>query len=306
MSPDRQAYYASLAKHYKAESLSRRCKATIYLEDKNDEAFWSGVLSYAYPNEQFNFISYTRLPSGNIATGCTQCLAYTSFLDDKLAIAIDSDMRYLKQDSVLNHQYVLHTYTYSFENHLCFVQRIEEIFTSLFDDVLDLTFDIRLFLSDYSSTIYPLILCFLDGKITVESLNEVTSLPFTHDTSLDNNGQPIIQMLRTRVQDVIGTYTPSQRFQDEFRALGLCEDTAYLYARGHNLYNLIYRIGKNLCNMALQHKRNTLLSESRQDDIPALYSTFFKEFDNQLESSRLLFSYTQMQQCIDKIRNAWS
>lgn len=305
MSPDRQAYYASLAKRYKAESLSRRSKATIYIENKNDEPFWSEVLITAYPAERFNFVSYTRLPSGNIATGCAQCLAYTSFLDDKLAIAIDSDMRYLMQESVLNHQYVLHTYTYSFENHLCFVQRIEKIFASLFDNIAEMVFDIRRFLSDYSSTIYPLILCFLDGKITIESLNEATSLPFTHDTSLDNNGQPIIQMLKTRVQDIIGAYTPSQQSKDEFRALGLVEETAYLYVRGHNLYNLICRIGKNLCNIALQHKRNSLLAESRQDEIPALYSTLFKEFDNQLKSSQLLYSYNQMQQCIDKIRNAW-
>ncbi|MDO5490718.1 MAG: hypothetical protein Q4F52_11560, partial [Bacteroidaceae bacterium] len=83
------------------------------------------------------------------------------------------------------------------------------------------------------------------------------------------------------------------------------EETAYLYVRGHNLYNLICRIGKNLCNIALQQKRNSLLAESRQYEIPALYSTLFKEFDNQLKSSQLLYSYNQMQQCIDKIRNAW-
>lgn len=303
MPSNRQAYYASLAKSYKSASLLKKCKAAVCLEDKRDKDFWEKILRYVYPNDTFDFVSFTRTPSGDEATGCEQCLMYVPYLDSRLAIAIDSDMRYLTQEPVLNNQYVLHTYTYSFENHLCYAHRIENILTTLSNGAVE--FDIQRFLLEYSSAIYSLILYCLEGNTTIEALNKATSLPFSSDTSLISNGDSIIQMLENRVQNIIGKYTPSKEVKDHFQTLGLTEDVAYLYVRGHNLYNLVYKIGKSICNIVFQQERDALIATCQQNDIPMLHDVLFGQYEGLLQSSDLMYSYDQMEQCIDKVREAW-
>lgn len=304
MPSNRQAYYASLAKRYKADSLMRGYKAVVCLEDKNDTHFWEDILRQAYPNDTFDFVSFTRTPSGSEATGCEQCLLYVPYLDNRLAIAIDSDMRYLMQESVLANKYVLHTFTYSFENHLCYAHRIENILVTLGNGAI--AFDIHHFLSEYSSSVYPLLLYYLEGNITMEDLNKTTIIPFSSDTSLSSNGAAIIQSLKDRIQDVIGTYIPSKEVKGHFQALELTEDSAYLYVRGHNLYNLIYKIGKSICNIVFQQKKDVLIASHLQKDILMLHDTLFRHYESLMQSSDLVYSYAQIEQCIDKALKAWS
>ena len=119
--PEKHRFYEIAARRFKAELKLYGATAAIHLENKNDEIFWGKVLKHTYPGGKFRFISSSRSHTGNITCGCTQCLQYLDFLDEKFWIAIDSDYRYLDEQPFMRPEnYVLQTYTYSFENHFCF------------------------------------------------------------------------------------------------------------------------------------------------------------------------------------------
>jgi len=123
---EKRAFYGSAAKRFKAELRLYGATAAIHLENKNDEVFWSKVLKEAYPKGKFRFIAASRSIGGNVTCGCTQCLQYLEFLDKNFWIAIDSDYRYLNEESDIDaRHYVLQTYTYSFENHFCYWKNVQ-------------------------------------------------------------------------------------------------------------------------------------------------------------------------------------
>lgn len=123
---EKRAFYESAAKRFKAECRLTGATAAIHIENKNDEIFWGKVLHEAYPQGKFRFIAASRSFSGNMTAGCTQCLQYREFLDKRFWIAIDSDYRYLTEESGIDaNHYVLQTYTYSFENHFCYYKNCQ-------------------------------------------------------------------------------------------------------------------------------------------------------------------------------------
>lgn len=123
---EKYAFYESAAKRFKAELRLTGATAAIHLENKNDEIFWGKVLHEACPKLKFRFIAASRSFSGNMTAGCTQCLQYRDFLDKKFWIAIDSDYRYLTEESGIDaNHFILQTYTYSFENHFCYYKNCQ-------------------------------------------------------------------------------------------------------------------------------------------------------------------------------------
>ena len=93
----------------------------MHVESKSDIPFWSAVLQHFRPTEKFHFRASSQNENGQRTSGVTQCLKYINHLSKDFFICIDSDYRYLLGDDRLTPaRYVLQTYTYSFENHLCF------------------------------------------------------------------------------------------------------------------------------------------------------------------------------------------
>ncbi len=125
---EKHAFYESAAKRFKAELRLRGGTAAIHLENKNDEVFWGKILHEVYPQGRFRFISSSRSISGNMTSGCTQCLQYRDFLDKHFWIAIDSDYRYLSEEPDIDAKhFILQTYTYSFENHFCYWKNCQRV-----------------------------------------------------------------------------------------------------------------------------------------------------------------------------------
>ena len=153
---EKHRFYESAAKRFKAELKLYGATAAVHLENKNDELFWSKVLHRVYPDKKFRFIASSRSHTGNDTCGCTQCLQYLDFLDEKFWIAIDSDYRYLGEEPYMNPcNFVLQTYTYSFENHFCFGPNMNRALEQAMYPIQP-DFDFDEFLKEYSYAIYPI------------------------------------------------------------------------------------------------------------------------------------------------------
>ena len=255
MTPTKYHFYEEIAKYRKASLLTSQCRAIIHLENKNDQIFWDKLLKIACPESSFQFIPYTRSVSGNRGEGCAQCLVFKDFLDENFIIALDSDLHYLLKDmdGMDIEHFILQTYTYSFENHLCFAERLNglpEKVCSLPNHI----FDFKEFLLTYSNEVYPLFLLFLYDRqqtrryISDNDFHKLLNFTGVKD-KLKSNGADILSELHTRIEAEttrLKSFYPDYDEvleQEKYLPLGLSSDNAYLYIRGHNLFNLITEIG---------------------------------------------------------------
>lgn len=258
---EKQRFYKSAARRFKAELKLYGATAAIHLENKNDEMFWSKVLKHVYPEGKFRFIASSRSHTGADTCGCTQCLQYLDFLDEKFWIAIDSDYRYLGEEPFMNpSNYVLQTYTYSFENHFCFGQNMNRALKdALYPKSFDFDFDA--FLKEYSFIVYPLLVWQLylndiDKDAFPQSVfHRMLSLRVPPEFWI-KNGDPVLDILRERSRkfqiSLRNRYPDADYTWHEARCneLGVRRDNCYLFVRGHNLYDLMVYLGKCLVTHA--------------------------------------------------------
>ncbi|MCR5361190.1 MAG: DUF4435 domain-containing protein [Bacteroidales bacterium] len=248
-------FYKLAAKRFKAELKLQRADVAIHLENKNDELFWGKLLRHFFPDKKFRFITASRSLGGNITCGCTQCLHYKDFLNNRFWIAIDSDYRYLNQQADIDAQhFILQTYTYSFENHFCFTANVNQ---AEMEACGELKIDFEEFLRDYSRIIYPLFVwqLYLQGvdpeAFPQRVFHRLLTLPIG-SRATEKNGASILQLLKERVHKLETHFRRKYPEADptwheaRCQTLGVHRDNCYLFVRGHQLYDLVTNLGRRI------------------------------------------------------------
>ena len=96
---DRQEYYELMATHFKGEARLLGCKASVHLEDKDDERFWDTLMQNYCPGK-FNYIYSSRNARGVETSGCIHCLQFRDYLS--------KDLNFFTNSSILIVQIALH------------------------------------------------------------------------------------------------------------------------------------------------------------------------------------------------------
>lgn len=222
--------------------LRRDVIACVHLEDKDDMVFWDAMLQNQRRGK-YHFDTHSKSQSGKETAGSTQCLRFQPYLSNRFFIGIDSDMRYLLQEPELDAaHFVCQTYTYSWENHNCEAQTLQERFASLCPGRACL-FDFETFLAAYSSVVYkPLLLlvyCLKNRKPDFSRKLFNACLPHQcKGEELADNGKPLIERIAKNFEPYLNTpFAKSVDFEAERKycqALHVNEQNAYLHVRGHH------------------------------------------------------------------------
>lgn len=267
---NREAHFANAARRFALDAKMFHCRAAIHVENKDDIAFWSAILKHFRPEDRFHFIAGSRNEYGNETCGVTQCLKYFDYLSPSFFICIDSDYRYLLRERKMDiNHFVIQTYTYSFENHHCFADGLDDV-CSRVTHLKNTVFDFRKFLKEFSNILYDLFIWHLyfqnadpilfsqfefDNYI---NLSISKSFPLVH-----NNGARALDELRVRVErktNYLGRKYPHADLETvkvKYQELGLSPDTVYFFIRGHNLYDMVSLVCKEVCKAILRtEKRN--------------------------------------------------
>lgn len=302
---NRDAHFAYAAKRFAGDAKMLRCRAAVHVENKADIVFWKTLLKRFRPNDQFHFISGSQNEYGNETSGVTQCLKYFKFLGPDFFICIDSDYRYLLQQQGIDvKHYVLQTYTYSFENHHCFADGLNDVCERA-TRLKNTVFDFRKFLKEFSNSLYELFIwhlyfqhsvpvCFSQFDFaTYLSLPSSKYIPLVQD-----NGARVLDELKHRVEwkiDFLGRKYPQANLnevKEKMLKLGLTPDHVYLFIRGHNLYDLIFLISKSVCKTLLRlEKKNWEVTRSM---ISELYRSRHS-LDHQLRQNIKFGAYLHIQ-----------
>jgi len=247
------AFYELLALDYTNQSIVLRCRASVHLENRDDGRFWNKLLQTYRPGS-YNYIYSSLSAEGNMTSGCIQCLQFAAYLSDRFFVCIDSDYRYLRQESVLNDKYVLQTYTYSWENHYYHGEHLQ---SSLNANTPEAAFDFCSFLNRYSSIVYKplLVYLYMDRQnlkgFGQKNFNDIMALQYQAG-DLDNGGETMLNRFKANVESFLASLGEVDGFdfdeeKSHYEGLNLCEANAYLHVRGHNLYHTLASLGNHLC-----------------------------------------------------------
>ena len=267
----RDAFYAAAASRFAMDSKMLRCRAAVHVENKDDIIFWEHILRKLSPKDKFHFISGSRNEYGNETSGVTQCLKYFKYLSPSFIICVDSDYRYLTGAKKYNAKnYVLQTYTYSFENHHCFADGLEE-FCCRLTNIRNCPFNFNLFWKRYSNAIYKLFiwhLYFLAHDLDVFSqceFNEYLNIVCQgnrHD--LIRKPEVLLDDLHrradSRVKELQGRNpgVDIDSFRLKIEALGVNPNNVYFYVRGHNIYDLTVTLCRDVCRLMLRQAKQNM------------------------------------------------
>lgn len=255
MAADKESFYRDAALRYKASTRIYRVDSVVHVEDEDDIWFWQQMLSKYRGGRRHKFYPATLNERGNRTTGCAQCLKYKDFLSQKFFICIDSDQRFLLDEDISAEKGILQTYTYSWENHCAFDEKLQENFeryTHRGD-----AFDFRIFLREYSNIVYESFLLMLYQErnglndFGRDIFRSLISLTYMHDDELEN-GKNFLERLKSGLAGATAHAKENCDFDLEREAAlyipkGVTRDNVYLYVRGHCLYNSLVSIGKRLC-----------------------------------------------------------
>lgn len=260
----KERYFQQTAKRFALDARLLRCRAAIHVENKDDIVFWSQVLEHFRPGDRFHFIAGSRNENGHETRGVTQCLKYLPYLGPRFLICIDSDYRRLTRERGIDaRHHVLQTYTYSFENHHCFAGGLDEVcrrITTLPNNV----FDFKAFLESYSQAVYELFLWHVHFLLTepqhfpASEFNELVSLSGQRRPDIRDNGRRELNRIRGRAGRKVNYLrraypgTNARRLGDKYRSLGLTPSTTYLFIRGHNIYDMVHALMREVCKKVLR------------------------------------------------------
>ncbi len=252
------------ANYYKNYHLRyRNIFAVIHVEDVDDKNFWFTELQNVMPGE-YHFVTQSKSEAGKDSKGCEQCLKYRPYINRQFFICIDSDLRLLRgEEGLTPENYIAQTYAYSWENHSCEAEHLENRFR---EKVQDSEFSFVPFLKQLSRIVYKPLLYLIYYQNTelnrlwnVAKFNKCMPSQLRR-ADLEENGMPYLQ----RIGDLFDAELASLSLPDNFAIEGLTAENAYLHIQGHKLYDLILNIGTMLC----KGKRIAFKSEVLDNGFP--------------------------------------
>lgn len=308
---ERNAYFTGLARRFASDAKMFRCRAAVHVENKDDIVFWSAVLKHFCPGDRFHFLAGSRNEFGHETSGVTQCLKYFHTLGPDFFICIDSDYRYLLHEKGINAEhFILQTYTYSFENHHCYAEGLDDVCGRI-TRVPNRVFDFKRFLTDFSRIVYGLFIWHLyflrtdPGCFTKYDFNQyinMTSRKFP--ISVGDNGRRALEELEMKVKRREIYFSRKYPevdlgfLQERYARMGLLPETAYLFLRGHNVYDMVTCLCREVCGVLLKGEKR---KRRTRNAIAALYKNT-RDIDVQLKRNISYGKYPAIRKLEEDIR----
>lgn len=283
-------YVAALNKFYSG----KKQRIVAYVESYDDIAFWRLLLEEFEDEErcfQIMLPSRTSLVKGK-KSAIRSCVQQCS-LGKNMIACVDSDYDYLMQGTtetsyqILNNPFIIHTYAYAIENYKCYADSLHNICVqcTLNDRRI---IDFNKFFVLFSQAVYPLFVWNVWFYRTKRH-NKYSMQEFCRDINLKtiNLQDPYssIVLLAKRVDKKIAYLKRNypdyieevQTLSESIKELGVNENNAYLFIRGHSMYEAI-------TNKVLTPVCSSLIAEREQEIYK--YAVHTEQLNNEISSYR--------------------
>lgn len=231
-------------------------RVTVEVEDTIDRDFWSDLLGELCPEKEFHFDPYHTIlnedgSSERTGKGKSQIIKASADFNAWHIGCVDSDYDWVLSDytdagkTISGNKYLLQTYAYSIENLMCLSCTLEDFCHENTEEATEFDFDD--YLTRLSKAVYPLLVwsTYLYSKgnqdFTPTSWREVLV-----NTEKDPEASlaKIEAKAKAKIEEFDKKYADEILDKEDFEFQTVCmknitEDDAYLYVRGHELFDQI-------------------------------------------------------------------
>lgn len=231
-------------------------RVTVEVEDTIDRDFWSDLLEELCPEKEFHFDPYHTIlnedgSSERTGKGKSQILNASEDFNAWHIGCVDSDYDWILSDytdagkTISGNKYLLQTYAYSIENLMCLSCTLEDFCRENTEEATEFDFDD--YLTRLSKAVYPLLVwstyfCSKGNQdFTQTSWREVLV-----NTEKDPEASLAIieAKAKAKIEEFDKKYADKIIDKEDFEFQTVCmknitEDDAYLYVRGHELFDQI-------------------------------------------------------------------
>ncbi len=294
---------ASSSRQEKRNQLSpSHAKILVFVEGKTDVGFWHSILS-PYENQTKMKFDISAYSGDDLTTGKGQRVKLFPKTGKNYLICLDSDYDYLVQSelsqTIKQNPYVFQTYAYSMENLKCYAEGLNALCIEATKNPKEIV-NLSVFLADYSRIIYPLLIWNIYFEYTNKSFDfsreEFVQIVTTDDIS-PNNYQKQLIIIQNSVNEKLKSFIPDNEFtgfSKHLNELGLNEINAYLFMKGHALYDFILKFLVQICEVLKNERKNEIEELAKnlpEENRAEICNGKIGEYYNQLVSIRYLLAH---------------
>ena len=82
--------------------------------------------------------------------------------------------------------------------------------------------------------------------------------------------------------------------EEKYKEMGLTPDTTYLFIRGHNIYDMVYMLNREVCKRVLRQAKDSFAGERPRVNLFG----YRNSIDDQLKKNLRFGAYTAIQRCV--------
>ena len=231
-------------------------RVTVEVEDTIDKAFWSDLLGELLPEKDFHFDPYHTIlneDEGNEhkGKGKAEIIKASESFNDKHIGCVDSDYDWILSDytdagkTISSTKYLLQTYAYSIENLMCLSCTLGDFCCDNTEETSEFDFDD--YLTRLSKAVYPLFVwsTYLCSK-NDHSFSPTAWREVLVNTEKDAEGSlaQIEAKAKAKIEELDKNFADEITDKEDFEFTHIIqkdvtEEDAYLYVRGHELFDQI-------------------------------------------------------------------
>jgi Protein of unknown function (DUF4435) len=298
------------ALYFKGLLIRLRKDTIVRVESEADVAFWQSILTINLPHLKFEFFPQSM----QIGSGKNEVLLLKKYADKELLLCIDADYDYLLENTILNNPFVFHTYVYAIENIFSYAEGLKETLEKA-TNTEGLSFDFELFFKEYSNIIYDL-LCYSlysekikDGKLSRDNCGKMVGFLKLNNIKNDLTELKIkLEKEAETIKKQYGNLADFNLFLMQLNELGLTKNNAYLFVRGHDLFdNVTMKLMKFLGYNLLQIQFESLRQSGRENEIENLNKQLkTKHFERNLRQNQSFQSNSFYKNIVSDIQKAYN
>jgi Protein of unknown function (DUF4435) len=298
------------ALYFKGLLIRLRKDTAVRVESIADIEFWESTLTTTLSHIKFEFFPQS-MQEGN---GKKEVLLLKNYADKELLLCIDADYDYLLENSILNIPFVFHTYVYAIENIFSYAEGLKNTLQKALNTEGP-AFNYEAFFKNYSTIIYNW-LCYSlysekikDGLLSRDICGKKAG--FIRFNNTENDLAELKIKLEKEGEIFKKQYellADFNSFKTQLNELGLTQNNAYLFLRGHDLFEgvtikLLKYLGYNL----LQNRYAELKQLGRENEIENLNKLLkTKHFERNLRQNQAFQSHSFYKNIVSDIQKAFN
>lgn len=296
-------------------------RVTVEVEDTIDKAFWKDLLAELCPQKEFHFDPYRTVlnkdgDAEQRGKGKSHVLKSSAKFNNWHIGCVDSDYDWILSDStadgktISHNKYLLQTYAYSIENLMCLPCTLEDFCRENTEEPV--AFDFTDYMNRFSETVYPLLVwsAYLYGKgdmgFTPTAWRDIlVNTESDSECSLALIKQKTIEKIKELDKAFASEIADKDKFGESLSSeKDITADSAYLYVKGHDLYDHLVNSVLNPIISSLRNNHFTALRSSNmnEDSRNAVLHEYSKKNKSVKELLATNYRYKNQTPLYDKIK----